>query len=307
MSLVKVLVSDPIHDDGVKMLEDAGFDVVQKTDIGMDELMGEIGKYDAIVIRSRTKLTKEVLEHSGKLKVIARAGVGLDNVDVKYAKDHGIEVYNSPEAPTNAVAELTLGFMLDMARNISHADATMKQGKWEKNRLEGIEISGRRLGIIGFGRIGYTLGKKAKALGMEVLAYDVMMDKLIQFVEEIEAKAVTFDELLRESDFVSVHVPLIPQTKHMISTKEFNKMKKGVYVINAARGGIIDEKALKDALNSGRVAGAALDVYEEEPNADPDLLKRSNVVCTPHIGAGTEEAQRGNSTVVAEKLVKFFC
>jgi D-3-phosphoglycerate dehydrogenase len=305
--MIKVLVSDPIHDDGVKILEDAGFEVTQKTDISMDELKGEIGKYDAIVIRSRTKLTEDVLEHSGRLKVIARAGVGLDNVDTKYAKDHGIEVCNSPEAPTNAVAELTLGFMLDMARNISHADATMKLGKWEKNKLEGIEISGRTLGIIGFGRIGYTLGKKAKALGMDVLAYDVMMDKLIHFVEEIEAKAVSLDKLLEDSDFISVHVPLLPQTRHMISTEQFNKMKKGVYVINAARGGIIDEEALKKALDSGKVAGAALDVYEEEPNPDPDLVKRSDVVCTPHIGAGSEEAQRGNSTIVAEKLVKFFC
>jgi D-3-phosphoglycerate dehydrogenase len=305
--MIKVLVSDPIHDDGVKILEDAGFEVTQKTDISMDELKGEIGKYDAIVIRSRTKLTEDVLEHSGRLKVIARAGVGLDNVDTKYAKDHGIDVYNSPEAPTNAVAELTLGFMLDMARNISHADTTMKQGKWEKNKLEGIEISGRTLGIIGFGRIGYTLGKKAKALGMDVLAYDVMMDKLIHFVEEIEAKAVFLDTLLEDSDFISVHVPLLPQTRHMISTEQFNKMKKGVYVINAARGGIIDEEALKKALDSGKVAGAALDVYEEEPNPNPDLVKRSDVVCTPHIGAGSEEAQRGNSTIVAEKLVKFFC
>lgn len=305
--MVKVLVSDPIHEDGVKMLEDAGFDVVQKTDISMEELKDEIGEYDGIVIRSRTKLTRDVLEHSGRLKVIARAGVGLDNVDVEYAKAHGIEVYNSPEAPTNAVAELTLGFMLDLARNISYADATMKQGKWEKNRLEGIEISGRTLGIIGFGRIGYTLGKKAKALGMNVLAYDVMMDKLIQYVEEIDAKAMSLEELLESADFISVHVPLLPQTKHMISTEEFRRMKKGVYVINAARGGIIDEGALKDALDSGKVAGAALDVYEEEPNPDPDLVKRGNVVCTPHIGAGSEEAQRGNSTIVAEKLVKFFC
>jgi D-3-phosphoglycerate dehydrogenase len=304
--MIRVLVSDPIHEEGIRMLENSGFEVVQKTDISTADLKKELGGYDAIVIRSRTKLTEDVLRHSGKLKVIARAGVGLDNVDANYAKDHGIEVYNSPEAPANAVAELTLGFILDMARNISYADTTMKKGKWEKNNLTGIEISGRKLGIIGFGRIGYALGKKAKALGMEVFAYDVLMDQLIHYVKEINAKSVDLDTLLNDSDFITVHVPLIPQTRHMISTDQFNKMKKGVYVINAARGGLIDETALKEALDSGKVAGAALDVYEEEPNPDKELVSRSNVICTPHIGAGTDEAQLGNSTIVAEKLINFF-
>jgi D-3-phosphoglycerate dehydrogenase len=304
--MVKVLVADTIHEDGVKMMRDAGLKLDLKTEIKADDLKKVIGGYDAVVVRSRTKLTKEVLENSGKLKVIARSGVGLDNVDVAYAKERGIEVYNSPEAPSNAVAELVIGFMLDLARNISRGDHGLKEGKWLKDELEGFELSGRTLGIIGFGRIGYLLGKKAKALGMNVLAYDVMMDKLRHLVAEIGAKDVAMDRLLAESDFVSVHVPLLPQTKNMIGAAQFNKMKKGSYIINAARGGIVDEVALKAALDSGKLAGAALDVFEGEPNPDPELVTRSNVVCTPHIGASTEEAQVGNSTIVAEKLINFF-
>jgi D-3-phosphoglycerate dehydrogenase len=304
--MVKVLVSDPIDDEGVRMLRDAGFTVDLRTDITAEELMDVIGGYDAVVVRSRTKLTAGVLGKATGLKAIARAGVGLDNIDTRYAKEKGVEVFNSPEAPCNAVAELVIGLMLCMARHITVADSTMKQGKWEKNRLTGIELSGRTLGVIGFGRIGYTVGKKARALGMEVLAYDVLMDQLRHFVEEIGAKDVDLDTLLAESDFVTVHVPLLPQTKHMISAEQFMKMKDGVYVVNAARGGIVDEAALKEALDSGKVAGAALDVYESEPSPDPELVGRPNVVCTPHIGAGSVEAQLGNSTIVAEKLIRFF-
>ncbi len=304
--MVKVLVSDPIDDEGVKMLRDAGFSVDLRTDITAEELTEVIDGYDAIVVRSRTKLTAEVLGKAASLKAIARAGVGLDNIDTGYAKEKKIEVFNSPEAPCNAVAELVIGLMLCMARHITVADSTMKQGLWEKNRLTGIELGGRTLGVIGFGRIGYTVGKKARALGMEVLAYDVLMDKLRRYVEEIGAKDVDLDTLLAESEFVTVHVPLLPQTRHMISTEQFEKMRDGVYVVNAARGGIVDEAALKAALDSGKVAGAALDVYESEPSPDPELVERANVVCTPHIGAGSVEAQRGNSTIVAEKLIKFF-
>jgi D-3-phosphoglycerate dehydrogenase len=304
--MVKVLVSDPIHEDGVKMLREAGHTVDLRTDITGEELMKVIDGYDAIVLRSRTKLTAEVLEKADRLKAIARAGVGLDNIDTMYANEKGIEVFNSPEAPCNAVAELVMGLMLSMARHISVADNSMKQGRWEKNRLTGIELGGRTLGVIGFGRIGYTVGKKARALRMEVLAYDVLMDQLRRFVEEIGAKDVDLDTLLTESDFVTVHVPLLPQTRHMISAPQFEKMKDGVYVVNAARGGIVDEAALKAALDSGKVAGAALDVYESEPSPDPELVGRDNVVCTPHIGAGSVEAQRGNSTIVAEKLIEFF-
>jgi D-3-phosphoglycerate dehydrogenase len=287
------------------MLEEAGFEVDEKPNITQAELKKTIGKYEAIIVRSATKVTREALENTMKLKAIARAGVGLDNIDLDAAKEKNIHVFNSPEAPCNAVAELVVGFMLGIARNITQADSGMKKGKWEKNNLTGIEIAGKTLGIIGFGRIGYTLGKKAKALEMDVLAYDVAMDNVRPFVEEVGAMEVDLDTLLTESDFITIHVPLLPQTKHMISTEEFEKMKKGVYIINAARGGVIDEKSLKKALDSGKVAGAALDVFEQEPNPDPELTQKINIICTPHIGAGSSEAQKANSTIVAEKLIEF--
>lgn len=304
--MVKILICDPIHQDGVQMLKNAGFTLDLDTEITPEQLIKKIGTYDAMVIRSRTKVTKQVLDAAKNLKAIARAGVGLDNVDLPYAKEREVEVFNSPEAPCNAVAELVLGMMFNMARMITEADAGMKQGKWEKKRLTGFEIQGKTLGIIGFGRIGYTLGKKAKCLGMRVITYDVLMDKLIHFVEEVQAEAVDLDTLYAESDFITIHVPILPQTRHMISIPQFNKMKDGVYVINAARGGIIDETALKQALDTGKVKGAALDVFEQEPKPDEELVCKPNVICTPHIGAGSEEAQIGNSTIVAEKLIKFF-
>jgi len=301
----KILICDPVHEEGVKMLKNAGFEVEEKPDISQKELGSIINEYDGIIVRSATKVTSEILETPGKLKVIARAGVGLDNIDLDKAKEKNIKVLNSPEAPCNAVAELVLGLILAMARNITKADAGMKKGKWEKKQLTGIEIAGKKLGIIGFGRIGYNLGSKAKALGMEVLAYDVAMDKLRHFVEEIGAEEVDLKTLLLKSDFISVHVPLLPQTMHMISTGEFESMKKGVYIVNAARGGVIDEDALKEALTSGKVVGAALDVFEQEPNPDPELVKNPKVIATPHIGSGTEEAQIANSTIVAGKLIDF--
>lgn len=304
--MVKILICDDIHPDGVSMLQGAGFEIDLDTEITPEDLKKKIAGYDGMVIRSRTKVTREILDAAKNLKAIARAGVGLDNVDLPYAKEKGIEVFNSPEAPCNAVAELVLGMMFNMARMITEADAGMKQGKWEKKRLTGFEIQGKTLGIIGFGRIGYTLGKKAKCLGMRVITYDVMMDKLRHLVEEIDAEAVDLETLYKESHFITIHVPLLPQTRHMISKEQFEKMKDGVYIINAARGGIIDEAALKQALDNGKVKGAALDVFEQEPSPDEELVCKPNVICTPHIGAGSEEAQVGNSTIVAEKLINFF-
>mgnify|MGYP001148781176 FL=1 len=304
--MAKVIICDPIHKDGVQMLRDAGLDVTLDTEVTAEDLLHKIGEYDAMVIRSRTKVNKELLDAATSLKAIARAGVGLDNVDLPYAKEKGVEVFNSPEAPCNAVAELVLGMMFNMARMITEADAGMKQGKWEKKKLTGFEIQGKTLGIIGFGRIGYTLGKKAKCLGMRVLAFDVALDRVKQYIDEIGAEAADLDTLYAESNFITVHVPLLPQTKHMINKEAIAKMRDGVHLINAARGGVIDEEALKEALNSGKVKGAALDVFEQEPKPDEELVCRSNVICTPHIGAGSVEAQIGNSTVVAEKLIKFF-
>lgn len=303
--MAKILVCDPIHEDGVKMLKDAGFQVDLETDITPENLLTTIPEYDAMVIRSRTKVTKEVLDAASNLKAVARAGVGLDNVDLPYAKEKGVEVINSPEAPSNAVAELVIGLMFNIARKISEADATMKAGRWEKKKLTGFEIKGKTLGVIGFGRIGYNLGQKAKCLGMRVLAFDVFMEQVRDFVIEAGAEEATLEEIYAESDFISIHVPLLPSTKHMISTEQFEAMKPGAYIINAARGGVIDEEALNVALDEGKISGAALDCFESEPSPNEELVCRLNVVCTPHIGAGSVEASIGNSTIVAEKLTKF--
>jgi D-3-phosphoglycerate dehydrogenase len=300
----RILVCDPIHDDGIKILREAGYNVILKTSITAPELIRIVGEFDALVVRSRTKVTEEVLEAGKRLKTIARAGVGLDNIDLKAAERIGIEVVNSPEAPSNAVAELVLGLMFSLARSIPQADQSMKRGEWIKGRLTGMELNGRSLGIIGFGRIGYQLARKARALGMRVLAYNVIIERLMKTMDEVGAEGVELMELLRSSDYVSVHVPLLPETRHMIGAEEISAMKDGAYLINAARGGVIDDEALRKALVSGKLAGAALDVYEEEPPRDISLTGLQNVVSLPHIGAATVEAQKANSTVVAEKLIK---
>ena len=296
---------DPIHDEGVRMLMEAGFDVDIETSITGPELVERVKDFDAIVVRSRTKVTREVIEASGRLRAVARAGVGLDNVDLEAAKERGVEVLNSPEAPSNAVAELVLGLMLSLARRIPLGDASMKRGEWIKRRLTGFELEGKTLGIVGFGRIGYNLARKAKAMGMRVVT-DASIEKLMRFVEETGAESVPMEDLLKESDFVSIHVPLRPQTRHMIGARELETMKDGAYLINTARGGVVDEDALREPLVRGKLAGAALDVFEIEPPEDTSLTGLENLIALPHIGAATVEAQAANSTIVAEKLIKLF-
>jgi D-3-phosphoglycerate dehydrogenase / 2-oxoglutarate reductase len=306
--VVKILVCDSIHEDGVKILKDAGFQVDVETKITTEEIKEKINSYDAVVVRSRTSLTRDIINSTNNLKAIARAGVGLDNIDLEATKEKGIQVFNSPEAPSNAVAELVLGNMICMARMIHQANNSMKQGKWEKTNLTGIEVQGKTLGIIGFGNIGYNLGKKAKCLGMKVIVFARSNEKerTLKKIDEINAEAVDLDTLFKMSQFISLHIPLKSSTRYMIDSDEFQKMRDGVYIINTARGGIINEQALKNALENGKVKGAALDVFEQEPPQDMDLISRPNVICTPHIGAGSVEAQIGNSTVVAQKLVEFF-
>ena len=302
----KILICDTIHEEGIKKLKEAGFTVEEKTKITPEELVKVIGEYDAIVVRSRTKVTAQVLRASKNLKVAARAGVGLDNIDVKEAEAKGVKVINTPEAPSVAVAELTIGFMLSLARAIPLADRKMKSSEWIKSTLTGSELRNKTLGIIGFGRIGYQVAKRAKAFEMKVLAYDVALEKLMDYVKEVGAEATTLQELLKRSDFITLHVPLLPQTRHMIGEKEISAMKNGAYLINTSRGGIIEEEALKKALKSGKLAGAALDVFEEEPPKDTSLSGLDKVVCTPHIGAQTEEAQKDAGIIVAEKLIEIF-
>lgn len=302
----KILVCDSIHEDGLEMLRKAGFELDLKTSITPDELLKIAHNYDAMIVRSRTKIIKEVIEAATNLKIIARAGVGLDNVDAQYAERKGIKVINSPEAPTNSVAELVIGFMFSMARKISVADAGMKKGEWLKNKLVGIELSGKTLGIIGFGRIGYMVAEKAKALGLKVKVFDISIDKRMQYVKALNIEATTLEDIITSSDFITVHVPLLPSTENMIDRKQIELMKKGVYLINTSRGGIINEEALAYGLKTGKLGGAALDVFVDEPPNNTDFTGISNMICTPHIGASTLEAQRANSIIIAEKLINFF-
>jgi D-3-phosphoglycerate dehydrogenase len=299
VNLIRILVTDKIHDDGIKMLEQIG-DVDVKTALTPNQLLEEIKGYDVLVVRSATKVTKEVIDSGENLRIIARAGVGLDTIDAQAANARGIKLINAPEAPTIAVAELVIGLMISWARHLPRADKSMKQSKWEKAQLVGSELKGKTLGVIGTGRIGQAVGYRAKAFLMNILAYDVGQNA--EFVRETGARYVNLDELLRKSDFVSLHVPATLQTRHMIGRREFELMKPSAVLINTSRGEVIDEAALTDALQKGKIAGACLDVYEHEPPKDSPLLKLPNVILTPHIGASTVEAQREAALIIAEKI-----
>ena len=299
----RVLVSDPLAQSAVAAMREAGLVLDEKTDLSVEQLKNEIANYDAIVIRSATKLRAEIIDCATDLKLIVRAGVGLDNVDVPYAKEKGIEVRNTPAASSNSVAELAIGHILSLARHIGRGTVSLKGGKWEKKQLKGVEIDGKTLGIVGIGRIGQSLARKVHALGMRVIAFD-------KFVEESPLpKIVTmvqFEELLQESDFISLHIPFDPKVGATIGAKELSMMKEGVRIINCARGGVIDETALADALTNGKVAGAALDVFATEPpNVNDALFAQENLSLTPHIGAATVEAQSRVGAEAAEIVIEF--
>lgn len=299
INLVKILVADPIHEDGVNALREFA-EVGMATGLAPAELLSRLNGCEVLVVRSATKVTKEVIDAGKQLKVIARAGVGLDNIDVKEAEARGIKVLNAPEAPTVAVAELVLAHMLAWARHLPPADSGMKAGKWEKAQLMGSELRGKTLGIVGTGRIGREVGYKAKAFSMNLLAYDIRRSP--EFVEQTGAKYVDLDMLFRESDFVTLHLSLVPETKHMVSKRELELMKSTAVLINTSRGGVVDEGALTEALRTGKIAGACLDVYEREPPRDSPLLRLPNVVLTPHLGASTREAQRDAAIIIAQKI-----
>jgi|Deesub1362A_J573_1020465.scaffolds.fasta_scaffold04084_6 D-3-phosphoglycerate dehydrogenase len=299
----RVLVCDPIHEDGVKKLRDADFQVDMKTGIPADELRRTVPNYEVLIVRSRTKVTREIIEKGEKLKVIGRAGAGLDNIDLKAAEEKGIKVLNTPEAPAYAVAELTLGLMISLARRIPFADKTMKEEKWLKKQLIGWQLHGKILGVLGLGNIGKKVARLAKAFGMKILITK-RTPPPPELLEELEANFVPLEELLRRSDIITIHVPLTPQTHHLIGEKEIALMKDGAFIINTSRGQIIDEKALYQALKRGKLGGAALDVFETEPPTSYDLIKLPNVVCTPHIGAQTVEAQRMAAIILAEKIIQ---
>ncbi len=294
---MKILISDPIHSDGVNLLRSEGFEVDEKFDLSKEELKKAIGDYEAIIVRSKTKMTKEIIEAGNKLKVIGRAGVGLDNVDKEAAEKKGIKVINTPDVSTSSVAELVFGFIISMARHIPKATESIKKGEFDKEKFSGMEVAGKTIGIIGVGRIGYAVAKRAEAFEMKVIGYDPYVNS------SDKIKMVDLETILRDSDIITVHVPLTDQTKHMISNKEINKMKKGVLLINAARGGIIDEEAVKDGLDRGIIGGIALDVFESEKPFKSVLLPYDNFVGTPHIGAQTEEAQKRAGIEIAKKVL----
>jgi len=304
-SNARVLVCDLIDNEGIQKLEKTGFQVDLKPNILSDELRKTVANYDVLIVRSRTKVTKEILDAGKQLKLVGRAGAGLDNIDVEAAQKKGVKVFNTPEAPAEAVAELTIGLMIALARNIPSADRTMKEGKWIKKDLIGWELKGKTLGTIGLGNIGERVAKLAKAFGMKILITK-RTPPAPALLKELEAEFVSLHELLKRSDIITIHVLYTPQTHGMIGEKELQLMKKGSYLMNTSRGAIVDEKALLKALQSQRLGGAALDVYEVEPPTNWMLMQLPNVVCTPHIGAQTEEAQKTASVLIAEKIINSF-
>jgi D-3-phosphoglycerate dehydrogenase / 2-oxoglutarate reductase len=297
----KILLTDGLDKEGQELLkEHAQVDNIK--DITPDDLLKVIGEYDAVIVRGRTKLTPEVFTAAKKLKVAGRAGVGVDNINLPAAKEHNVTVVNSPLATTVAVAELSFGLMLSLIRDIPRADAGMKQGNWLKKELRGVELYKKTLGVIGFGRIGVAVAERAKAFGMNVMAYDPLLSP--EEITKRGGKSVTFDELLGQSDFITLHIPLTPDSKNLLNAAAFAKMKKGVRIICAARGGVIDEKALLEALDSGTVAGAALDVFVAEPPGKIALTDHPKIVGTPHIGAETVEAQARAAVDIASEVIK---
>jgi len=299
----RVLVCDSIAQSGIDSMKRAGLAVDYKPEIKPAELTSSVKEYDVIIVRSRTKVTKEVVDAATNAKIIARVGVGLDNVDIKAAEAKNIRVVNAPEAASIAVAELTIGLMISLARNIPRADAESKRGNWIKKELMGNQLSGKYLGIVGVGNIGRTVGRMTKALRMNLIGYDIFpMNR--EFIAETGMIVTDLNTLLESADFVTCHVPYTSETKHMFNAGRLAKMKPTAYLINTSRGEIIDEQALYDALSNNRIAGAALDVFEVEPPTNKQLLNLPNFVCTPHIGAQTKEAQELASTVIAEKVIQ---
>jgi len=298
---MKILIADPISKRGVALLRaNKTFQVDENVGLKEDALCEIIGEYDALVVRSQTKGNKRVIEAAKKLRVVGRAGVGVDNVDVDAATRRGIIVMNTPGGNTISTAEHTFSMMMALARNIPQAHMSMKAGKWDRKSFEGTEVYNKTLGIIGMGRIGTEVARRAIAFGMRVLTYDPFLS--LSRAKALQVEVVELDEIYTRSDFITVHVPMTDQTRGMINKDTIAKMKDGVRLINCARGGIINEKDLYDAIKSGKVAGAALDVYEQEPPKDSPLLELPQVVMTPHLAASTQEAQESVGVEVAEQI-----
>ena len=305
MNKTRVLIADKVSEDVSRILNEAGIETDFKPGRTEEEILTDIAGYDAMVVRSATKVTRLIIEAAERLQVVGRAGVGVDTIDCEAATDHGVVVMNTPAGNVVSAAEHTVGMLLALARNIPVAHAEVRQGEWNRSAHTGVELEGKTLGVIGLGKIGQHVARVCRALGMEVLAHDpyINPDK----ARELRVKLADFEEILSESDFLTVHTPATPDTLGMISADEIARMKPDARIVNVARGGIVDEQALADALEEGRIAGAAVDVYTEEPvAADNPLLDAPNIVLTPHLGASTKEAQSKVAETIAKQLVAFF-
>lgn len=298
----RILICDHVEVDQLSLGDGFTVDYVPTIDHG--RLLEVVGQYDALIVRSRTKVDKEILDRATSLKLVARPGTGLDNVDVEYAKSKGVTVVNSPESLVEAVAEHVTLLMLALSRKLVQADETTKAGKWEKTALTGHELRGKTLGIVGLGRIGRRIAEIARTLGMSVVIYDVITVPP-EVISALGAQVVTLDSLFSSSDYVTLHVPLTDDTKHMVNAQRLAQMKPGAILVNTSRGGVVDEDALATALKEGRLGGAGLDVFETEPPTGP-ILTAPNAVLTPHIGGQTHEAQSNAITVIGEKVRAFF-
>ena len=301
----RVLICDSIDKIGVEILTKAGMIVDYQPEISFEKLQSLVNGYDVLVVRSRTTVSKEVIEKGNSLKVIARVGVGLDNIDTNYAKSKNIEVINAQEAAINAVSELVIGSMISLARLIPFAHSELSKGNWIKKSLIGTELSGKYLGIVGVGNIGRNVGRIARALRMNIIGYDIYPISR-EYINEVGMINADLNTLVESSDFITIHVPLSSDTYHLFDGDLLSRMKKSSYLINTSRGGIVDETALYDLLKDQKIAGAGLDVFEVEPPVDKKFLEMPNVLCTPHIGAQTKEAQELAARVIAEKLIHKF-
>src|SRR5690625_3053051 len=299
----KILISDPLSEEGIYPLREAeNVEVVINTNLSHQDLLNVIGEYDGLLVRSQTQVTRDVIEKGHHLKVIGRAGVGVDNIDLEAATENGIVVVNAPDGNTNSAAEHTMAMIMALSRNIPQAYLSLKNEKWDRKSYIGVELDRKSLGIVGLGRIGAEVARRAKGQRMNVIAYDPFFSE-----EKAEAMGIgygTLDEVLEAGDFITVHTPLLKETYHIINKEAFAKMKDGVRIINCARGGIINEDDLYDAIVGGKVAGAALDVFEEEPAIDHKVLGLKEVIATPHLGASTVEAQESVAIDVSHDVVR---
>lgn len=302
--MIRILAADGMEASAIRTLEESGFEVVNEH-YELPELMEKIKEFDVVVVRSATKIREPLIDEAlktGRLKLVIRGGVGVDNIDVKYAEEKGISVRNTPNASSASVAELAIGHMFNIARHIHSANVTMREGKWNKKHYEGIELSGKTLGLIGFGRIAKEVAKRADALGMKVIYTNRSGHK----PENEPFRYVTMEELYKEADFISLHMPKLADRPYLIGKEEIEKMKDGVYLVNTARGGLIDEEALCDALDRGKVTAAAVDVFKEEPTKNERIYTHEKISLTPHTGASTVEAQLRIGEEIISIIKTFF-